>query len=378
MESRSTLASVEFDERVLRLRWDNAEVSRIPYIWLRDNCSCDQCGTTATGRRFLRLIDIPEDISPDRAELDEGSVVIHWGADGHQSRYESSWLREHCEDAPPIRRPWGAEIPQSLSYRSFGKLLESEDERLDLVEHIYLDGLVLVDGVEGGSTKRLGELLGPIRGYSYEPVSDIMLEPPPPGTEQQLANTGTALAPHLDEPFRNNQPGLLLLHCVAAAPGGGGENLLVDGFKVAAELRERAPEAFELLCRIPTGFRRKLGEEFNHYTERPVFSLDASGQVTRFCFAERSAAPVRAPASLMEPIYAARRALMTLIHDKSLQAKVALRPGDAFIVDNHRVMHGRTAFEGARHLRHCHVDQDEVYSRYRMACRRLGRIPVNS
>jgi len=62
---------------------------------------------------------------------------------------------------------------------------------------------------------------------------------------------------------------------------------------------------------------------------------------------------------------------------RSLQAKIALHPGDLLIADNYRLMHGPTAYRGRRHLRHCHVGRDEMYSRYRMACHRRGRSPVD-
>ena len=388
--SSPELQSLELADRLLAVRWSNGEISRFHHIWLRDNCTCSQCGTTATGRRLLRLIDIPEDVSPERAELDDGSLAIRWRPDGHQSRYRAEWLREHCYSngaagsRANLRRPWGAEITENLIYRSYPSVRDSEEERLQLVEQIYRDGLALLSDVEPEreAFEEMAELIGPIKGYSYEPVSEIKVEPeaPLPATHphgHRIAYSGGGLTPHVDESFRGTQPGLVVLQCVAAAAQGGGESVLVDGFKIAERLREQEPEAFDLLCGTAVGFRR-AHEGFDHYTEAPVFTLDSNREVVRFCFAEKSAAPVRAPEHMIEPIYAARRALLTLAHDESLQAKFALRPGDALIVDNYRLMHGRTSYQGARHLRHCHIDRDEMFSRYRMACRRLGRIPAHS
>ena len=375
---------------LLAVRWTDGEVGRFHHIWLRDNCTCSECGTTATGRRLLRLIDIPEDVSPERADVDDGSLAIRWRPDGHQSRYEAAWLREHCYSGRAAgaganrRRPWGAEITENLVYRNFGRVRDDEEERLALVEQIYRDGLGLLTGVEPEreAFEEMAELIGPIKGYSYEPVSEITVEPeaPLPAADpysQRIAYSGGALTPHVDESFRGTQPGLVVLQCVTADPAGGGESVLVDGFKIAALLREHEPEAFDLLCGTAIGFRR-AHEGFDHYIEAPVFSLDSSGEVVRFCFAEKSAAPVRAPEHLIEPIYAARRALLTLAHDEDLQAKIPLNPGEVVIADNYRLMHGRTAYQGGRHMRHCHIDRDEMFSRYRMACRELGRIPVHS
>ena len=387
MERRATIASVESGDRTVAVRWSDGRVSRFHHIWLRDNCTCTQCGSTETGRRVLRLIDIPEDISPEWAEIDQGSLAIGWRPDGHRSLYEPAWLDEHCysKEIPANgQKTWGTELAEDLTYRTYEQLRDGEEERLALVEQIYRDGLALLTGVEPTrmAFERTAELIGPIRPYSYEPISEIVVEPEAPISPtapmgQRFAYTGAALSLHVDESFRGTQPGLVVFQCVEADVAGGGESVLVDGFKVAALLRELEPEAFDLLSRTATGFRRHH-EGFDHYTQTPVFTLDASAQVVRFCWAEKSAAPVRAPEHLIEPIYSARRALLNLVHDERQQARIALRPGDVLIADNYRVMHGRTAYQGRRHMRHCHIDRDEMFSRYRMACRRQGRVPINS
>ena len=56
-----------------------------------------------------------------------------------------------------------------------------------------------------------------------------------------LAYTAYPLTPHTDNPYRNPTPGVQLLHSIVAAPGGGGESLLVDGFAVAERLRQVRP-----------------------------------------------------------------------------------------------------------------------------------------
>ena len=387
MERRATIESVECGETTLALRWGDGQLSRIHYIWLRDNCTCRQCGTTETGARVLRLIDIPKDVSPERAGVEDGALAIRWRPDGHGSRYEPDWLHEHfcsAERVANTRRIWGAEIIEDLTRRAYTEVRDSEEERLTLVERIHRDGLALLTGVEPSrdAFEEATALIGPMRSYSYAPISDIFVEPEAPiaatnPMAQRLAYTGSALSLHVDESFRGTQPGLVVFQCVEADMEGGGESVLVDGFMLAELLKDRTPEAFELLSRTATTFRRRY-EGFDYYTQTPVFTLDTKGAVVRFCWAEKSVAPIRAPEHLIEPIYAARRALLELVHDESLQARIALRPGELLIADNYRVMHGRTAYRGRRHLRHCHVDRDEMYSRYRMTCDRRGRCPVDS
>jgi len=53
-------------------------------------------------------------------------------------------------------------------------------------------------------------------------------------------------------------------------------------------------------------------------------------------------------------------------------ARVALKPGQVLLVDNWRVLHGRTAFEGGqRHVCGCYVARTELAS----AARVLGLLP---
>jgi alpha-ketoglutarate-dependent taurine dioxygenase len=55
-----------------------------------------------------------------------------------------------------------------------------------------------------------------------------------------------------------------------------------------------------------------------------------------------------------------------------------LEPGDLFLVDNLRVLHGRTGFSaaGQRHLQGCYADRDSLYSRLAVLNRSLASRPA--
>jgi alpha-ketoglutarate-dependent taurine dioxygenase len=54
-----------------------------------------------------------------------------------------------------------------------------------------------------------------------------------------------------------------------------------------------------------------------------------------------------------------------MLESPEWQLRFKLDPGDLFIVDNLRMLHGRTAFSGAgqRHLQGCYADTDALRSR---------------
>src|SRR5437763_787362 len=66
----------------------------------------------------------------------------------------------------------------------------------------------------------------------------------------------------------------------------------------------------------------------------------------------------------MEDYYAAYRRFAELIEDPAMQVTFKLRPGEAFIVDNTRVLHARKAFSGTgkRWLQGCYADKDGLLS----------------
>ena len=81
-----------------------------------------------------------------------------------------------------------------------------------------------------------------------------------------------------------------------------------------------------------------------------------------------TALPFDFDSDLMEPYYDAYRTFSLMLESSGFQMRFKLDPGDLYIVDNTRVMHGRTEFsgEGNRHLQGCYADRDSLYSRLRV------------
>jgi gamma-butyrobetaine dioxygenase len=175
-----------------------------------------------------------------------------------------------------------------------------------------------------------------------------------------LAYTGLGLGAHTDNPYRDPTPTLQLLHCLSSSAGGG-ENTLVDAFRVAADLPR---EQFDLLAREPIRFRF-ADEAADLETETPVLSLDGHGHLRAVHFNTRSAQPFRLSPALIESYYAAYQAFGRLLENPRYRIQFKLDPGDLFIVDNLRVMHGRTGYApegGERHLQGCYADRDGLRS----------------
>ena len=75
----------------------------------------------------------------------------------------------------------------------------------------------------------------------------------------------------------------------------------------------------------------------------------------------------RAPLSTLygddiNKFYASYRALSSLIHDKRNMIQMKLKPGDVLLVDNWRVLHGRTSFSGRRVMCGAYLPRDDWIS----------------
>jgi gamma-butyrobetaine dioxygenase len=89
--------------------------------------------------------------------------------------------------------------------------------------------------------------------------------------------------------------------------------------------------------------------------------------------------PLQPPAEL-ETYYRARRAFDHLLRSPEFEFRFLLNPGDLVMMDNRRLLHGRTAFdpaEGLRHLQGCYIDIDGPRSLYRLLRRRRATATEN-
>lgn len=76
---------VHRDERVLELMWTDAEVSRLPFRTVRQNCRCAVCVDEFTGRQILNPDTVPTDLALEDISLcGNYALRIRW-SDQHDS-----------------------------------------------------------------------------------------------------------------------------------------------------------------------------------------------------------------------------------------------------------------------------------------------------
>ena len=380
--SDSAIRRLEGGDRAFRVDWTDGHESVFHYVWLRFNCACGICGDLDSGIGTVMMADIPENVAPRSARIDErGAMHVVWNYDGHESRYEPEWLRAHCysETARLARRHrpklWNASFVDRLPAFDYRRVVDDDDARLTALEHLRDYGFARIRDapLTLDALKRFADLFGHrITSDSLGPYSDIKTRK----KKLFFTDVPAAIPKHTDQCYRHTPLGINFFHCLRTS-GVGGATVLADAFEIARVLRESEPEAFRLLSTVPIQFYRFIEGRAAYYTEACVISVDYLGEVTGFRYSNRqTTAPLDLPAELVEPIHDAQRKLSALMRHPDFEIRFMLEPGDILAYDNQRVIHGRTPYDdsrGARHLRSLEVSREEFHNRLRLLMIRLGR-----
>lgn len=340
-------------------------------LWLRDACRCAECRHAGSGQRLGSVLALDPDTLATVVAVDGDDVEVVFGPDGHVSHFSLDWLRANVPGRGDVfddrsertRTAWtAADRPNGPPRVSWNDLTVAGPLRLEAARQLFDLGLLLVRDVPvvPGQVLSVARAFGFVRTTNYGDLFDVRVEPQP----INLAYTARAIAPHTDNPYREPVPGIQLLHCLESSADGGGENVLIDGFSVAAVLREQAPEAFALLTttRLTFGFQ---DADTALRASGTTIEVNAAGEVRGIRWNDRSVEPPQVPADQVAPVYAALRAFAAVLRRPELHLHVALAPGDCIVFDNTRVLHARTAFadgSGARHLQGCYADLDGLAS----------------
>ena len=375
------VVDARIDGRTVVVEFADDTTTAFHHQWLRANCYAASRGNPADGIRFTTVIDFDGDIEPSAVTALHGDLVVEW-PDGEPSTFGPDWLRHHAyDDAGRARRAawrpatWKAELAADFPTVDWRDASDGGAGQLGLYQHLRDLGIVRVRGLgtDPAATQALADLLGPIHETTvYGHIYDVRAEP----VAKLGAKTGMPQAPHIDDAFYYSPPGIDIFHCLVNTSEGG-LSTYVDGFAIAESIRAEAPDAFELLTTQPIQHIRRHPDEIDLRNRGPLISLDEWGNPRGIRYFDRALAPLDLEPHLIEPTYDAVREYNRRMVDPAFVAEIRVDPGDGMLIDNHRVMHGRTAFDpsAGRHIRLCHVPRDEFHGRLRELSRRLD--PAN-
>ncbi len=365
-----TTVTLEQKGQVLRIQNEGCNL-RFHGVWLRDNAQDSATRDPRNGQRLITLADLPEDCGMSGAEHADGTVRVTFAADGKVIAFNINWLRCHAYDQPQDtargRLPahvesWDYNLVDAVPTGDLIAMQAGGNALKSWLTAMRRYGFAKVTGVPvtQGSLFDIVALFGYVRETNYGRHFEVRTEVNP----VNLAYTGLGLQAHTDNPYRDPQPTVQVLACLENSAKGG-ENMVVDGFAAALRLREEDPDGFDLMTRYTARFSYTGSRGVALHSRRPMIELSPDGVLQAVRFNARSAAPlVDVPFEHMQQYYTAYRRLSAIIDDPAMEVQFKLSPGEAFVVDNTRVLHARKGYSGAgtRWLQGCYADRDGLLS----------------
>lgn len=356
----------------VRVTWRDGASARFHAIWLRDNALDPETRSPENGQRLMTLAEIPADVRVATAQARDGGLAISFAPDDKAVAFPGAWLRAHVYDrraAPRAGRPpagaetWDGALDPAGFTEAHDAVASDRGALGRWLGHVRRWGVAkLVGGpATSGALLDVAALFGFVRETNYGRWFEVRTEISP----TNLAYTGLGLQAHTDNPYRDPAPTLQILYCLENAAEGG-ESQVVDGFRAAERLRDASERDFALLSGHCARFEYRGARGVHLVARRPMIELTPDGEFLGVRFNNRSAAPVLdVPFDQMRDYYAAYRRFADIIDDPAMAVRFKLEPGESFIVDNTRVLHGRTGFAssaGSRWLQGCYADKDGLLS----------------
>lgn len=343
-------------------------------LWLRERCQDSSSIDLRTGQRLNDPSDWDLKLGvASVAEVEGGRYRIRF-TDGHEADFLAREILTEADLAPgdhdcPEPRLWDRTLQEFP--RAAWSDTPDDAVKAGWVDKFLKFGFIIFTGVptEPKSVLKVGSSFGCIRDTNFGLYFDVRSVP----DANDLAYTSLFLDPHTDNPYRSPVPGVQLLHCLINETSGG-LSTLVDGFAAAEHLRAQDPEGFRVLATTPVRFRfRDVDAEL--VRSSPLIEVDSTGRLEAINFSPRLDYVPLLPPQELTAYFRARKSLDHRLRSPENEIRFLLNSGDLMMMDNRRLLHGRTAFdprEGLRHLQGCYIDIDGPRSVYRVLRRRTG------
>ncbi|KND01253.1 trimethyllysine dioxygenase [Spizellomyces punctatus DAOM BR117] len=307
------------------------------------------------------------EVTPDGKQL-----RVSWLQEPHVSVFDLEWLRYNSYN-PPLRkakeRPqllWRADdLVQNLPVVPYAEVMEDDNLLKTCLLQIETFGISFIDGIPSTveATDALARRITFVRETHYGQTHLISAD---------LAHGDAAFMPvhlpaHADTCYFTDSVGLLMMHVLHHTGGTGGESTFVDGFAVAEHLKREHQWAYKVLTKVPVSFH-SAGDEETLVEPIHASSILREHPLTGKLLQIRHNNEDRSVLREVDPhdvsaFYAALKLWTGLLKDPVFEYRIKMPRGCAAMVDNWRVLHGRTAFTGSRVIAASYLNRDDYKSR---------------
>jgi len=337
-------------------------------LWVRERVRNEDIFDTHNNQRLYEPANLPADMKITKIVSQNDNAIELEFSDGNSFNLpltnmlkEIGWTDD--PEAPPTPQSWTT----ALNTRPEADWNDLDDpvKLKNMLEGFLRYGFCIMQNTptERNVLLKLAGRFGYVRDTHWGKIFNVEKKT----NATDTAYTDLALPSHTDNPYREPVPGLQFLHCLSNEVEGG-LSTLVDGIAITERLAEESPEQAALLESINVRFRYD-GPAAILETHAPMVERDHRGIVTRIRMSSKLDYVPALDNETLDMFYAARRRLNELSNDDEFQITFPFKKGTLLMMDNYRLLHGRTAFDsnkGHRHLQGCYTDHDGVTSLYRM------------
>ena len=352
---------------------NNQNKIEIHPIWLRERVRDEQFLDKNNDQRLFDPSSL-NNINIENAKINNDTLELTFN-DGVTSKFEINKIISELLDSENLskivkQKFWDSSLKNNPTYEFKENFYDSKD-MYDLLKSFYEYGFVIIKNIpaQNNYIVNFANSIGSVRATNFGEFFNVRSVPNP----NDLAYTSLALPPHTDNPYRKPVPCTQLLHCIENEVSGG-FSTLVDGFRVATHLKENNPKYFEILTRIKVKFK---------FTDKDVIlenrgeliELNELGNFKQIRFNTRLDYVPVLEKNQLDLYYKARKKISDLYNSEKFKIEFKLMPGDIIMMDNHRLLHGRTVYdtsEGKRFLQGCYIDHDSSEGKLRHLQRKFN------
>ena len=330
-------------------------------FWFRERVSGESFIDKGTQQRLFDPTQLQEDIKINSLNLSDQFLEITFN-DGAYTKFAIQNILREFDNENVIKKI--KKVEWDSSFTNF-KNFEFEDNffnekvMYDALIDFYKFGFVIFKDVptKDNFIKNFANSIGSIRRTNFGEFFNVKSKPNP----NDLAYTSLALAPHTDNPYRNPVPCIQMLHCIENEVNGG-LSTLVDGYTVTEKLKKDFPDYYKILTEVKVRFQF-IDQSVILEDWAEMIQLNEEREFKQVRFSPRLDFVPLMEKNKLELFYSARKKISELYNSDQYRVEFKLNPGDLLMMDNYRLLHGRTSYDanqGNRFLQGCYIDYDST------------------
>ncbi len=343
-------------------------------FWLRERVSEEEFLDKGTQQRLFDPTFLDNEILIDKANISDKFLEIDFN-DGVNSRLEIDKLALEFSNEDTVLKSipkikWNSSLKEIKNFEYQDNFFESK-EMYNLLLSFYKYGFVIIKNIptHDNFIVKFANSIGSVRRTNFGEYFDVKSKPDP----NDLAYTSLGLAPHTDNPYRNPVPCIQLLHCIESQVSGG-LSTLVDGYTVTEDLKKENFDFYKILSEVKVRFKFvDKNVVLEDWSELIKLNDDKTFKQVRF--SPRLDYVPMLEKEKLDLYYKARKKLSEMYNSDNYRIEFKLAPKDLMMMDNHRLLHGRTAYEtkeGNRFLQGCYIDYDSTEGKLRHLKRKFN------